>query len=400
MLASAFSITDITLYIRDLFQADDRLQDIWVTGEISNMKRAASGHCYFTLKDGTAELNCALFRNDAQRQPVIPNNGDSVIAHGAIKVYVERGSYQLYVDRVRPVGVGDLYAQFERLKEALAVEGLFDELRKRPLPAYPRTIGVVTSADAAAFQDVLNVLRRRYPLVRVLLAPTLVQGVDAPPQIVRALAALNTRSDVDVILVCRGGGSIEDLWAFNDERVARAIAASRLPVISGVGHETDFTIADFVADRRAPTPSAAAEILTPDIGDLRYGVAALHRQLTDSAVRLIDDKRGRLNDEARALRAAAPTVRIRALRQRIDDWSARMIRAERGRITVLRADLRGKTAALLAASPQAILSRGYVMVRRVDQDERVKSAGELANGEAIVLQFRDGERRAQISDTP
>ncbi|MDX2161834.1 MAG: exodeoxyribonuclease VII large subunit [bacterium] len=402
MLESPLSITDVTLYINDLFQTDDRLQSVWVMGEVSNMKRAASGHCYFTLKDGAAELTCVLFRSDAQRQSLIPRDGDSVVAHGAIKVYVQRGSYQLYVDRVRPVGVGDLYAQFEQLKAKLESEGLFDPERKRPLPSFPRTIGVVTSADAAAFQDVLNVLRRRFPLVQVLLAPTLVQGSDAPPLIRRAIQAIDARDDIDVILICRGGGSLEDLWAFNDEGVARAIAAARHPVISGVGHETDFTIADFVADLRAPTPSAAAELLTPDIEDLRYHVARMRRQLADAVTAAVGRKRSALDDERRALRNASPLVSIRALRQRIDEYTGRMTRAERAHLHLMRANLRGKMAALSAASPDAILKRGYVMVRRTDGTnradgtERVNSAAALRPGERVRLHFHDGERGATI----
>jgi len=393
---TAFSITDITHYIRDLFQTDPQLADVWVTGEVSNFKRAASGHIYFTLKDSTAELSCALFRNDAQRQQFIPQSGDKIMAHGAIKVYAERGVYQLYCDRVRPVGVGDLYAQFERLKTALAAEGLFDEERKRPLPAFPRVIGVVTSADAAAFQDVQNVLRRRYPLALVLLAPTLVQGVEAPARIVSALAALNARPDVDVILVCRGGGSIEDLWAFNDERVARAIAASRVPIVSGVGHETDFTIADFAADRRAPTPSAAAEIITPDLEDLKIEISRARRALVGAMEAVIDDNARLLSERTRTLRNISPTRQIREWRQRLDNITARMSRAQSGQLAVMRAELRGKTGALKAASPQAILERGYTIVRRADDGTRIGSAQTAAAGDNILIQFHDGEKKATI----
>jgi len=392
------SISEVTHYIMGVLQTDDRLQNVWVTGEISNMRRYSSGHCYFTLKDGGAELRSVMWKSTADRLNTIPSDGSSVIAHGSISVYAARGEYQLVVDRLRPVGIGDLYAQYEALKARLELEGLFDEARKRPLPAYPRVIGVVTSADAAAFQDVQNVLRRRYPLVRVLLAPTLVQGVEAPPAIVRALEILDRRDDVDVILVCRGGGSIEDLWAFNDERVARAIARSRIPVVSGVGHETDFTIADFVADRRAPTPSAAAEILTPDINELRLSLLRLQRDLLDTTRGAISEKRRALSDESRALRGASPLNTIRAARQRIDGLSGRVAAAERGRLTVRAAKLDSLGARLHAASPAAILARGYVLVRRADDGTRAKTAAELSVNDDVILQFNDGERNAKVQN--
>ncbi len=391
-MAQTFSVTELSMYIRDLFTVDANLQDVWVTGEVSNFRRAASGHCYFTIKDGGAELKSVMWRSAAERQTTIPRDGDAVIAHGAVNVYIENGVYQLYVDRIRPQGVGDLYARFEQLKQQLQAEGLFDPERKRPLPAYPRKIGVVTSADAAAFQDVQNVLRRRYPLAEVILSPTLVQGTDAPPRIVRALERLNQRDDIDVILVCRGGGSIEDLWAFNDEAVARAIALSRVPVVSGVGHETDFTIADFAADLRAPTPSAAAELLTPDVDDLRVNIARAQIALTDAVRAIIDTRRRDLVAQNRALKSASPTLRISALRQRLDDWNTRLITAQRTRLTLQRERLNARAAALKSASPAAILERGYVLVRRGKTGERVASASVVSTGDSLVLQFHDGEQ--------
>ncbi|NUQ07394.1 MAG: exodeoxyribonuclease VII large subunit, partial [Anaerolineae bacterium] len=308
---NALSVTTLTTYIRAVFEQDNRLQDVWVQGEVSNFRRASSGHLYFTLKDGKAAVRCVVWKSTALRLRTLPKDGDSVLAHGYVSVYEPTGDYQLYADKVRPVGIGDLYAQFERLKAKLDAEGLFDPLRKRPLPAFPHRIGVVTSPEAAAFQDVLNVLRRRFPLAEVVLSPTLVQGADAPPQIVRALERLNRRADIEVILVCRGGGSIEDLWAFNDETVARAVAASRLPVISGVGHEVDFTICDFAADERAATPSAAAEMLTPDIAELRADVAWLGDQLREVFDRQVRERREALNAAARALRGVSPAARVR-----------------------------------------------------------------------------------------
>src|SRR5512136_2978956 len=258
----------LTRYIREMFEVDYRLQDVWVEGEVSVVSRPSSGHIYFTLKDAAAQIACVMWKSAAPTFGALLVHGGQILAHGKVSVYEPRGSYQLYVDRVQPQGLGDLHAQFELLKARLEAEGLFAPERKRPLPEFPHRIGLVTSPTGAVIRDICNVLARRWPLVEVVLAPTQVQGEDAPPQIVAALDALYRRDDlahiVDVIIVARGGGSLEDLWAFNDERVARKIAESPVPVVSGVGHETDFTIADFVADVRAPTPSAAAELITPD----------------------------------------------------------------------------------------------------------------------------------------
>ena len=236
---TTWTVGQLTSYVRQMFELDYRLRDIDVSGEISNFTRAASGHLYFTLKDAAAQLKCVMWRSQAERLRFRPAEGDAVIAHGRVSVYEVGGVYQLYADYLQPAGRGDLAAAFERLKDKLAAEGLFDADHKRPIPGFARKIGIVTSADAAALRDILNVLQRRNPLVSVLIAPTLVQGEQAPAQIVRALRRLDARDDIDLILVARGGGSIEDLWAFNDERVARAIYEARHPIISGVGHETD-----------------------------------------------------------------------------------------------------------------------------------------------------------------
>jgi exodeoxyribonuclease VII large subunit len=394
-MQTVYTVRELNAHIRSLFERDYDMQDIWIEGEISGFKRAEpSGHCYFNLKDGKSQIACVMWRSSAAQQTVLPRDGDAVMVHGTVTIYEERSTYQLYVDRVRPVGVGDLYRQFELLKQQLEAEGLFDLERKRPLPAFPKHIGVVTSPSAAAFQDVLNVFRRRFPLVEVLLSPCLVQGVEAPAQIVRAIDRLNEREDLDVILVCRGGGSIEDLWAFNDEQVARAIAASRVPVISGVGHETDFTIADFVADQRAPTPSAAAEILTPDVYELRLGVDRLALDLNAALEYILSQRSGDLAEQIRLLRQLSPLARVRASRQRIDDWSARLTSAQRGRLNLLRERVGAQERALLAASPQAILERGYALVTDPATGRRITSASH-ARGR-ISVQFRDGTIGAKV----
>ncbi len=343
-------------------------------------------------------MKCVMWRSSAERQTFIPNDGDAIVAHGRVSVYDAQGVYQLYADSARPLGVGDLYGQFEALKARLQAEGLFDEERKRPIPAFPKVIGVVTSPEAAAFQDIQNVLGRRYPLAEIILSPCLVQGADAPPQIVRALERLNTRTQADVILLIRGGGSIEDLWAFNDERVARAVIASRIPVVSGVGHETDFTIADFVSDLRAPPPSAAAELATPSIADLRAGLGNLDDTLRTRMDDLLFTLRSNLAMTARSLGHISPTSRIRNLRQRVDDWNTRLISRQRAIISLRRERLVTRIAALNAADPRSLLARGYAIVTRSEDGVRLGSVQGVKPGTGLTIQFADGELKARVED--
>lgn len=398
MLDRTKSVSEVTSYINNLFERDPLLNDVWVQGEVSNMTQASSGHWYFTLKDNEAQLRCVMWRSAASRQATVPKNGDALEAHGKISLYSPRGEYQLYADMVRPVGLGDLYQAFERLKAKLYNEGLFEGERKRPIPMFPHKIGVVTSPTAAAFQDIQNVLRRRFPLAEVILSPSQVQGADAPPQIVLAIERLNDYTDVDVILLCRGGGSIEDLWAFNDEAVARAVAASDIPIITGVGHETDFTIVDFVSDLRAPTPSAAAELATPDLAEMRQELNEEASYLMTLIQTQIDNKRQMVERIRRDLGYYSPEVTIRNFRQRIDDLNARMGKASQNRLNLLKLRLQGKSEALHAASPQAILSRGYAMVTRTEDGKRVTSELDAAPGTGITLQLKDGELKARIED--
>lgn len=396
--SASYSVTDLTTYIREVIESNETLQDVRVTGEVSNMRRAASGHWYFTLKDSSAQLKCVMWRSSAEKQTFVPKDGDAIEAQGRIGVYDAQGAYQLYANAVRPVGMGDLYQQFEALKAKLEAEGLFDPARKRPIPAFPRLIGVVTSPEAAAFQDIQNVLRRRFPLAEIILSPSLVQGADAPPQIVAALERLNQHTQADVILLIRGGGSIEDLWAFNDERVARAVVASRIPVVSGVGHEIDFTIVDFVSDLRAPTPSAAAEVATPNVEELRLNL----RDLGDTLATLMDnrlfDLRTNLGGARRTLGHISPASRIRNLRQRVDDWNTRLINGQAARLTRLTERLAAKKAALDAADPRSILARGYAIVYRSEDMARISQAAGTKPGVGITLQFHDGELKARVED--
>ena len=394
---SAWTVSELTAYIRELFAIDYRLQDLEVSGEISNFTRARSGHLYFTLKDAGAQIKCVMWRSAAERLFFQPEEGDAVVANGRISVYEAGGVYQLYVEHMQPAGRGNLAVAFEQLKQRLADEGSFEVAHKKPIPLTPRKIGIVTSADAAALRDILNVLNRRYPLVSVLIAPTLVQGADAPPQIARALQWLDGRSDIDTIIVARGGGSIEDLWAFNDERVARAIFAAQHPIITGVGHETDFTIADFVADQRAPTPSAAAELATPDIEEIRpllQGYAAMLRADLDDLIR---QKRWQVQTLARALTHLSPQARLDNTRQRLDVTSARLDRALTSQLVHVRNRLAVAEVGLTAVSPLATLSRGYAIVRHPD-GRLVRAAAEVAAGDGLTIQVADGQFTVEVSE--
>ncbi len=390
-----YSVSEITARIRALLEQEPLLQDVWIEGEVSNFSRASSGHIYFTLKDAGAQMNGVVWRTQAQALTYMPRSGDQVVIHGRIGLYEQGGRYQIYVDAIRPAGRGSLYQEFERLKAQLEAERLFAPERKRPLPVYPQRIGVVTSPTAAAFRDVLNVLTRRYPLAEVLLSPTLVQGETAPPQIVAALAALNARADVDVILIVRGGGSLEDLWAFNDERVARAVAASRIPVISGVGHETDFTLTDFAADRRAPTPSAAAEMATPDRAELQALLQQRQARLMRTFETRLREFRDRITRFDRALQYLSPAARLATARQRVDDLLSHADAAVAHRLVVQRQRVQGLAARLSALNPDAVLGRGYAIVQERETGRVITSAKVITPGLALTLRLQDGEATAR-----
>jgi exodeoxyribonuclease VII large subunit len=397
--SAPYTVSQLTGRIRDLIDSSAELNDVWLEGEVSNFHRAASGHCYFTLKDGGAQIKCVMWRNTANRQSYLPTDGDFVLSHGRVGVYEARGLYQLYVDRLQRAGVGNLYRQFEILKARLEKEGLFAEERKLPLPGFPRRIGVVTSPKAAALRDILNVLSRRCPLVEVLLSPTLVQGDAAPPQIVAAIAALNALTGprrVDLIIIARGGGSLEELWAFNDERVARAVAASRLPVICGVGHETDFSLADFAADLRAPTPSAAAELSVPDQQELRAQIRGLTEALTAALQSNIDERRWQLNEQIQALRHLSPSFKLAQARQRLDDLMSRAETALRHTLTRRRGQLEGLGGRLVGISPLGTLERGYAIVRHQETGVAVRSVEQVEANEMLNIRVADGEFEAEV----
>jgi exodeoxyribonuclease VII large subunit len=390
LTSPVLTVSDLTRRVRELLETDYRLQDVWVSGEVSNVSRPASGHLYFTLKDAQASLRCVMWRPEAARLPAPPRDGQAVEAHGRVSVYETGGQYQLYADTLRPAGEGILYQEFLRLKGRLEAEGLFEAQRKRELPAWPARIGLVTSPSGAALRDVLHVLQRRFPLAEVTLAPTPVQGEEAPAGIIAALQALNRHIRPDVILLVRGGGSIEDLAAFNDEDVARAIAASRSPVVSGVGHETDFTIADFVADRRAPTPSAAAEIITPDIAELAANQQALAARLVEAYGQRLRTLRWGLDEQRFQLRLASPRAQVAGARQRLDDLRARTEVSITSGLRLRRSAVAGLAQTLRAVGPVAVLARGYAVVSLAPGGPVVRSRKQAKPGSPLEVRVADG----------
>ena len=386
--------------IRELLDDTASLYDCWVAGEVSNVSQTATGHYFFTLKDKDAQLKCVLFRQQAIWQSVLPTNGAAVIAHGRVSLYESTGNLQLYVDMLQEEGQGALYLAYEQLKAALEAQGLFAQERKRPLPLLPRRIGVVTSPQAAALQDILTVLERRYPLAEVVLAPAQVQGEGAARQVAAAIGALNALHGgeaVDVILVARGGGSIEELWAFNEQIVAWAIFASRVPVVTGVGHETDYTIADYVADVRAPTPSVAAEMVAPDIADMSEAVEAYTRLL-------VADMRGRLaiawdelESERQQLVRLSPVWQVANDRQRVAAMAETMRRGIEHTLVLERERVHGSRERLDALSPLQILKRGYAIVRDLDEGTVVASVAAAQAGHRLQIRVGDGAFGATVS---
>lgn len=392
-----YSVADITAHIKESLETDGLLADLWVAGEVSNWTRAQSGHVYFTVKDADASLRCVMWRTYSGRLRFQPRDGDAVVLHGRVTVYEPRGEYQMQVDLIQPEGLGLMYQAYEELKQRLEAEGLFDVARKRPLPRYPERIGVVTSAAGAALRDILTVLNRRFPVVEVVLAPAAVQGVDAPAEIVAGIETLNRMGDMDVIIVARGGGSLEDLWTFNDESVARAIAGSSTPVISAVGHETDFTIVDFVADVRAPTPSAAAELAVPDGEELIAGIAQAVARMRQAVGQLLESDRAEVSARRRLLRRFSPQQYISRHRQRIDDLVRSAELAATHHVEILGGRVRELGARLSVLSPYATLERGYAIVRRQTDGRIVDEVAKAVPGARLLVRVRDGEFGARVS---
>ncbi len=393
----SLTVSELSRYMRALLEGDEILKDLWVQGEISNFVRASSGHVYLTLKDAGSALKCVIWKTSAVRMRFPLQNGLAVEAHGAIGVYERDGVYQLYIDAVRPAGEGALYMEFLRLKARLEADGLFDSARKRPLPAFPRRIGIVTSPTGAALQDMLNTLRKRYPLAEVILAPSAVQGDAAPGELVAGLARLAAlQPPVDVILLARGGGSLEDLWAFNDEAVVRAVASSPVPVVSGVGHETDFSLADFAADLRAPTPTAAATLATPDRADLALALERLTRRLEGSARLPFGLRRAELETARARLGRVSPQQRILNERQRIDVDLDRGRSALVHRLALNVSRLDGWRKRLDALGPLNVLQRGYAMIFD-SAGAPVTRAVQARPGEDLLVRLVDGQFGARVN---
>ncbi|MFO1352844.1 MAG: exodeoxyribonuclease VII large subunit [Gammaproteobacteria bacterium] len=392
-----YTVSKLNAAVRALLEGEFAL--IWLEGEISNLARPASGHLYFSLKDSTAQIRCALFRNRSQALDTSRiANGQQVLVRARVSLYEPRGDYQLIVEHLEDAGEGMLRRAFEALKAKLAAEGLFDSERKRPLPRFPTRIGVITSPSGAAIRDVLSVLRRRFPALPVLLYPVQVQGETAAAEIVQALQLASARRDCEVLLLVRGGGSLEDLQAFNTEIVARAIHASAIPVVSGVGHEIDFTIADFVADLRAPTPSAAAELASPDRAEWLERVHRLEARLASAFRGRFDQRRQRLDWLAQHLARLRPDRRLQALMQRTDEWEQRLRQALRHALSQRRQRLAELSRALHGVSPLQTLARGYAVVRRYPQGELLRSAAQTQPGERIEAQLGEGRLICQVEE--
>jgi exodeoxyribonuclease VII large subunit len=395
------TISALNTYIVALFERDEQLRDIWAMGEVSNWKQAASGHIYFSLKDDGAAISAVMWKGSAISQKWLPREGDQIVAHGYVGVYPERGVYQLYVNIIQPAGRGQLYDQLEVLKQRLAAEGLFAAERKRPLPQLPQRIGIITSPDAAALRDILRVLVHRWPLVEVIVFPTLVQGADAPAQIVAALAAANlynvSVASLDLLILTRGGGSIEDLWSFNHEQVAYAVAESSLPVVTGVGHETDMTLVDFVADLRAPTPTAAAVAATPDRQEVLAQLAAIQQQLSEAAADRLAWERRQVQQLDLRVQRAHPRRQLDLRRQRLDDREYRLrLVIERQRERLIE---RQKAAVLRleALNPASVLRRGYSIVQKADQSV-VTTPAQVQPGEPLRVQAAGGEYQVTVNN--
>lgn len=389
------TVTELNQYIKDLIDVNPPLSDIYIKGEISNFKAHSSGHFYFTLKDADSALKSVMFRSSAQKMEFMPENGMKVIAHGRISAFVRDGAYQLYADALEPDGVGALYIAFEQLKRKLEGEGLFAETRKKPLPKIPSVVGIVTSPTGAAVRDIIHICRRRFPYAKLVLYPALVQGPEAPASVARGIAYFNETKSADVLIVGRGGGSVEDLWAFNTELVARAAAASEIPLISAVGHETDFTICDFVADKRAPTPSAAAEIAVPDTQELKQKFLNIISRERAVLGRTLEGYRQRLlrSSASRVLLSPMNTIEDRrmtvlALAQRMDPAMQRELEKRQG-------ELAASSGKLSALNPMAVLTRGFCAAFDAE-GKIVKSMGHIKPGDTMTMQMADGTAETTV----
>jgi exodeoxyribonuclease VII large subunit len=385
------TVSQINGYIKKILDNNQILNNVWVKGEISNFKNHYSGHLYLTLKDEGGVLKAVMFKSAARMLNFMPQDGMKIMARGRVSVYEASGAYQLYIEEMIPDGVGDLYVAYEQLKKKLDEEGLFAQELKKPIPRFPEKIGVATATTGAAVRDIINVITRRYPLAEIIIYPTQVQGAGAAQSVVSAIEYFNEKEPVDTIIAGRGGGSIEDLWAFNEEIVARAIFASRIPIISAVGHETDFTIADFVADLRAPTPSAAAEIAVPSTAELRTIIATASTRGANAVMRNIESRRLIL----KRFRLKTPKERIDDENLRLDNLLRRMEQSFKLKLTQKRRELGEKAGKLDALSPLQTLSRGYA-IPITDEGAVIRSVKDMKSGDEFTLKMKDGDTECVV----
>lgn len=392
------SVSQLNRYIKMNFDADENLANIFISGEISNFtNHYRTGHLYFTLKDDSAAVRAVMFNSSAKRLKFMPEDGMKVIARGRVSVYEASGQYQLYVDDMQPDGVGALNLAYEQLKEKLQKEGLFSELHKKPLPPYPEKVGVITSPTGAAVRDIINVLGRRFPYAEIVFCPVLVQGEGAHLQLTDAVNLFNSERAADVIIIGRGGGSIEDLWEFNDEGLARAVYNSEIPVISAVGHETDFTICDFVADMRAPTPSAAAELAVPDANELQYALSALKNRMFLNVSSGIADRRSRLEYLTSKGALKSPDEMLSNRSQRLDTAFSKMLSSYENRIGGKKVEFISAATALSKLDPMSVLMRGFAFVSD-KSGKNVYSSQALAKGDEINVRFHDGSAVCEVKE--
>lgn len=392
------SVSQLNRYIKMNFDADENLANIFISGEISNFtNHYRTGHLYFTLKDDSAAVRAVMFNSSAKRLKFMPEDGMKVIARGRVSVYEASGQYQLYVDDMQPDGVGALNLAYEQLKEKLQKEGLFSELHKKPLPPYPEKVGVITSPTGAAVRDIINVLGRRFPYAEIVFCPVLVQGEGAHLQLTDAVNLFNSERAADVIIIGRGGGSIEDLWEFNDEGLARAVYNSDIPVISAVGHETDFTICDFVADMRAPTPSAAAELAVPDANEFQYALSALKNRMFLNVSSGIADRRSRLEYLTSKGALKSPDEMLSNRSQRLDTAFSKMLSSYENRIGGKKVEFISAATALSKLDPMSVLMRGFAFVSD-KSGKNVYSSQALAKGDKINVRFHDGSAVCEVKE--
>lgn len=396
---SALSVSELNTFIKMLLESAPTLNDVYVKGEISNFKNhISSGHFYFSLKDKDSQIKAVMFRSSASKMKFVPENGMMVVAHGRVASYVRDGQYQLYADSMEPDGVGALYVAFEQLKQRLAAQGVFAPEKKKPLPKIPQTIGVITSPTGAAVRDIINIATRRFPFAKIVVYPALVQGENAASSLISGIRYFNDTGSADVIIIGRGGGSIEDLWAFNDENLAKTVCASEIPVISAVGHETDFTICDFAADLRAPTPSAAAELAVPDTAELKHKINNIISRESAVLLQMLSAKRETLARYEKSRYLSSPGHMIDDRRMTLVLSSERLMTSAAHVNEIKKHALSALSGKLEALSPLAVLSRGYGVVSS-EEGKVIKEIADVSVGDKITVKVRDGEIYAGVSGT-